>query len=464
MVPVEVYTHSPRCRVLAVPLPDREDRGLLLRHRLGAHDHLERIADLTDGLYLREVDAIADELKQTERARQTRLEGQEIREVVNRHRIGEKEDYWGKLDLDKLEGAVTFFTRKEGVKGQKEPVQKVIDKMMVARTGLAGMVGGGSAKPRGVLFFAGPTGVGKTLLAKKLAKFLFGSEDKFIRFDMSEFKEEYAVTRLIGSPPGYIGYERGGQLTGAVRERPFSVVLFDEIEKAHPKILDVFLQLLDDGRLTDSRGQTVFFTETVVIFTSNIGCRATNSRGEKALVPGGGKTEQEALDELRQKLRDNEGHSPQERRRLINGHFEPLVQRFFALEISRPELLNRIGNNIVAFNIIDRATAREILDHNLEGLQKAFAERYGRFGHRLTVAAEAADYLVEKYWERMSDMGGRGLVNALEDEITTRLAQQVLIAEKDGMRGVTFRVVVAPASADGGGEPSQGVVLEAGGG
>jgi ATP-dependent Clp protease ATP-binding subunit ClpA len=138
-----------------------------------------------------------------------------------------------------------------------------------------------SNRPKGVLFFAGPTGVGKTELAKTITEFIFGSEHNYIRFDMSEFSQEHADQRLVGAPPGYVGYEVGGELTNAIRQRPFSVVLFDEIEKAHPKILDIFLQILDDGRLTSGRGETAYFSESLIIFTSNLGIYEITPTGEK---------------------------------------------------------------------------------------------------------------------------------------------------------------------------------------
>lgn len=425
MIPVELYIHNPKCRVLPIPMPDKEDRQRYLRHRLGEHEHLELMANLTDGLYLRELERIVEDVQAKEQ-----LSSRDIRSLVNRYRIGVQQDYWGSLSIEKLDKAFHWFTRTEGVKGQDEAVRKVIEVLCLARAGLSGMASGTTTKPKGVLFFAGPTGVGKTFLAKKLAKFLFDTEEAFIRFDMSEFKEEHTVSKLIGSPPGYVGFERGGMLTNAVRERPFSVVLFDEIEKAHPKIMDIYLQLLDEGRLTDSRGQTVFFTETVIIFTSNLGCRTTDSRGNPI-------AERAELDRILQ----NAQWSAEEKRQRIREHFLRSVEQFFMFEISRPELLNRIGTNIVPFNYIQSAEVqREIVRSHLGRIKADFEDKYRQAGYRLEVDNEVVDYLVGKYSEQMAQFGGRGITNAVESEIITALALAVLRAEHEGRRGAQFQV------------------------
>lgn len=279
LIPVEIYTNAPKTHIIPIPLPDKIDREAYIKFRLGNFDeHNGLISNLTDGLFLRDIDIIANEIKK-EMEEHENSSCNEIIKIINKYKIGVKEDYWSNLSLEDIRGAFNWFVEEEGVKGQDDAVRKVIGVLLMARSGLSGVASGNTSKPRGCLFFAGPTGVGKTFLAKKLAKFLFDSEDAFIRFDMSEYKEEHTVSKLIGSPPGYIGHERGGMLTNIVKERPFSVILFDEIEKAHPKIMDIFLQILDDGRLTDSRGQTVFFTESVIIFTSNIGTRTVDSQG-----------------------------------------------------------------------------------------------------------------------------------------------------------------------------------------
>lgn len=413
-LPLELYTHAPKVRVLPIPVPDKTDRLAYLSHKLGAtYAHRELAADLTDGLYLHDLDAIARELHG-----RTDADSREVRRLVNRYRIGEQEDHWGSLDIEKLAQGEDWFTRQEGVKGQKEAIERVIDMLVLARAGLTGMAGGTAAKPKGVLFFAGPTGIGKTFVAKKLAKFLFSTEEAFVRFDMSEFKEEHTVSKLIGSPPGYVGYERGGLLTNAVREKPFAVLLFDEIEKANPKILDIFLQLLDEGRLTDSRGQTVFFTETVIIFTSNIGARALDSRGNPI-------AEQSTLDQLlATEATDND------RQQRLREHFRGAVENFFLYEIARPELLNRIGNNIIPFNYIHSVDVqKDIIRSHLQRIAGEFADKYRRQNHRLQVGDDVVDRLVARYGARISRFGGRGITNAINDEVMLPLARAVLEAE-----------------------------------
>lgn len=430
MVPIEVYTHSPNCRLLAIPLPDKTDREAYIRRQLGRHEHLELMADLTDGLYLTELTHIAENVKESNLA-----DANEIRRIVNRYRIGEQEDYWGSLSITKLDSAFDWFTTTGGIKGQDQAVQKVAEVLALARAGLSGIASGTTAKPKGAVFFAGPTGVGKTFVAKKLARFLFNTEEAFTRFDMSEFKEEHTVSKLIGSPPGYIGYERGGMLTNAVRERPFSVVLFDEIEKANPKIMDIFLQLLDEGRLTDSRGQTVFFTETVIIFTSNIGCRTLDGRGNVL-------EEQENL----RKLLDRSELSDAERQQSVREHFLASVEKFFLFEISRPELLNRIGSNIVPFNYIDSVeTQREIVSSHLTRIAEEFKEKYRANSFQLTIDPAVPAFMTSRYGDKMTQFGGRGITNALEVEIVRVLAREVLRAEYAGKAGVDFRVRVSGA-------------------
>jgi ATP-dependent Clp protease ATP-binding subunit ClpC len=225
------------------------------------------------------------------------------------------------LTQDKLSGIDAFLKSK--VIGQDYVVDKVVSVIKRAALGLSGIASSElQTKPKGTLFFVGPTGVGKTEMAKAITKFLFGDENNLIRFDMSEYGTENADQKLIGAPPGYVGFEGGGQLTNAVKAKPFSVVLFDEIEKANPKIFDKFLQILEDGRLTDNTGKTVSFSETIIIFTSNIGAAVVN---------------------------------PDDDEESVRRNFISKVQEYFSNELNRPEILGRIGNNIVPFAFIKNA-------------------------------------------------------------------------------------------------------------
>jgi hypothetical protein len=442
LLPIELYTHSPKTSVLGIPLPDQQDRRAYLDFRAGRHLHdrlgdapaeqfLELASQLTDGLYLRDLDNIASELLDD---RRTPIQSdRDVKRLVDKYRLGEQEDHWLRLDIPKLNDARKWFVQVRGVKGQEEAVQRVIDVLCMARAGLAGTASGTLAKPKGALFFAGPTGVGKTFLAKKLAEFLFGTEEAFLRFDMSEFKEEHTVSKLIGAPPSYVGHELGGRLTNSVRQRPFSVVLFDEIEKAHPKIMDIFLQILDDGRLTDSRGQTVFFTETIIIFTSNLGTRTHDSRNQPM-------SERADLE----RILDAHDADPAQRRQSIREHFTRAVQSFFLHEISRPELLNRIGSNILPFNYIqDTEVQRAIIQSHLERIRRHFADQHRADGHRIEWDASVADWLIGKYGQRMSQFGARGITDAI-DEMLVPLAYAVLEAEYGALQNVVFRVGISP--------------------
>jgi ATP-dependent Clp protease ATP-binding subunit ClpA len=266
--------------------------------------------------------------------------------------------------------------------------------------------------PKGVLFFVGPTGVGKTELAKSLAEFLFGDEDACMRFDMSEFNHEHSDQRLVGAPPGYVGYEEGGQLTNAVKRRPFSVLLFDEIEKAHVRILDKFLQILEDGRLTDGKGETVYFSETVIIFTSNIGASEVELQSD---IKG------------------------------VREQFLRKVREHFVATAKRPELLNRIGDNIVPFNFItgdDFLVA--IAKAKLQPLRERLKEKY-----RITdiVFDDEAKAMKALAGSVDRQMGGRGVLNEIVKRIIDPLAE-FLFEEEDDPAFYAGRTVVVHQAGD----------------
>lgn len=272
-------------------------------------------------------------------------------------------------------------------------------------TGLTGaQTAATSSRPRGVLFFAGPTGVGKTELARALTALIFGDERAYIRFDMSEFAAEHADARLLGAPPGYVGYDAGGELTNAVKAKPFSVVLFDEIEKAHPRILDKFLQILEDGRLTDGRGDTVYFSEAILIFTSNLGITVRDESSERRLLVQPG----EAYEQVERKVR-------------------AAIADYFKFTLGRPEILNRIGDNIVVFDFIQPAVAERIFAGMLDNIARRVAEEHDLALH---LSAAARQQLLEWCTQDLSD-GGRGIGNRLETTFVNPLARALFHLKDD---------------------------------
>ena len=277
---------------------------------------------------------------------------------------------------------------KKRVVGQDAAVEAVANAVRRSRAGL-----GDPNRPIGSFLFLGPTGVGKTELARALAEYLFDDERAMIRLDMSEYMEKHAVARLIGAPPGYVGYEEGGQLTEPVRRRPYSVILFDEVEKAHGDVWNVLLQVLDDGRLTDGQGRTVDFKNTVLILTSNIGSAQIQSIEERPAL------------------------EPEARRELVRHAVMDEVRRTF-----RPEFVNRLDEAVV-FSRLDRGQLRHIVDIQLE----RFASRLSRRELTLEVTDRAKDFLAEVGWD--PQYGARPLKRAIQKNLEDTLARKVLAGE-----------------------------------
>ena len=295
-------------------------------------------------------------------------------------RIGESEN----KKLAKMSEAL-----KGKVIGQEEAVQKVVKAIQRNRVGLKD-----PNKPIGSFIFLGPTGVGKTQLAKELAKYLFDSEDALIRVDMSEYMEKFSVTRLIGAPPGYVGYEEGGQLTEKVRRRPYSIVLLDEIEKAHPDVFNMLLQVLDDGQLTDSLGRKIDFKNTVIIMTSNIGARQLKDFGQ-----GVGFTTQAKKSNV------------EEYNRSV---IENALRKVFA-----PEFLNRV-DDVIIFNALDKEDMKKIIELELQSLYKRIAD----LGYSLKLTDGMKEYILEKGFD--SNYGARPLKRAIQKYIEDPLAEKVI--------------------------------------
>ncbi|MDR0673232.1 MAG: AAA family ATPase [Zoogloeaceae bacterium] len=335
----------------------------------------------------------------------------DVEDAVQCYKVGALENPWKKPYMrERIRDAAVFIEKR--VKGQEQAVIKSVDILMRSVMGLTGaQARSGGNRPRGVLFLAGPTGVGKTELAKTLTQLVFGDERAYIRFDMSEFAEEHTGARLLGAPPGYVGFEAGGELTNAVRQKPFSVVLFDEVEKAHPRILDKFLQILEDGRLTDGRGDVAYFSETILVFTSNLGIHTEDENGRR--------------------VQNVTPDDPYER---VEARIKGAIIDYFKYRLSRPELLNRIGDNIVVFNFITAPVAARIFAGMLENVAARVREEHKR---QLEFAPDALEQL--KAW-CVGDLsnGGRGIGNQLEAFLINPLARALFAL--DLQRGDTIRV------------------------
>ena len=268
--------------------------------------------------------------------------------------------------------------------GQDEAVEKVSEAIMRSRAGI-----GDPRRPIGSFMFLGPTGVGKTELAKSLAEALFDDEHNMVRIDMSEYMEKYSVSRLIGAPPGYVGYDEGGQLTEAVRRRPYSVVLFDEIEKAHPDVFNVLLQVLDDGRITDSQGRTVDFKNTIIILTSNL--------GSEYILEG---------------IQEN-GEISEEAKNKV----EELLKRSF-----RPEFLNRL-DEIVFYKPLRKTEISKILELLIKDLERRLEDKH----IKLELTQSAKDYLIDNGYDEV--YGARPLKRFVQKKLETLIAKKILSQE-----------------------------------
>jgi ATP-dependent Clp protease ATP-binding subunit ClpB len=346
---------------------------------------LQRAAELRYGR-LPEAERRLGELEV--RLQEVQAKAHYLKEEVDSEDVAEIVAKWTGIPVSKmLESDRERLTRLEQelahrVVGQEAAVRAVADAVRRSRAGLAD-----PDRPTGSFIFLGPTGVGKTETARALAEFLFDDERAMVRLDMSEYMEKHSVARMIGAPPGYVGYEEGGQLTEAVRRRPYSVILFDEIEKAHPDVFNVLLQILDDGRLTDSQGRVVGFRNTVIIMTSNVGSTLIVDAGAQPDDAAWGRVEERVRDELR--------------------------------NVFRPEFLNRV-DDIIVFHPLSRADILEIVDLQLERLARTLADR--KLG--LEVSREAREFLANQGYDPV--YGARPLKRVIQRLLQNPIALELL--------------------------------------
>ncbi len=364
------------------------DEARIEEQRAERQGDLSRVAEIRYGRIVELEKRLAAE---KERLASIQKDRQMLKEEVTDEDVARVVAKWTGIPVDrllagereKLVHAEEVLARR--VVGQKDAIAAVANAVRRARAGLQD-----PNRPLGSFLFLGPTGVGKTELARTLADFLFDSERAMIRLDMSEFMEKHSVARLIGAPPGYVGYEEGGYLTEAVRRRPYSVVLFDEIEKAHPDVFNVLLQILDDGRMTDGQGRTVDFKNTILIMTSNLGSQLIMEYGEERRA------------EAEERVRE-----------ILHQHF-------------RPEFLNRI-DEIIVFHALGRDDLKQIVDIQLEALARRLAER--KLSVTLTDAAK--EYLIEVGFDPA--FGARPLKRAIQRHVQDQLAMKLLAGEfKEG--------------------------------
>ncbi|MBI2476991.1 AAA family ATPase, partial [Candidatus Uhrbacteria bacterium] len=323
-----------------------------------------------------------------------------LKEEVTEEDIAHIVSTWTGVPVSKmLESEMTKLAHMEEalgerVVGQQEAILAVSNALRRSRAGIAE-----ENRPIGSFIFLGPTGVGKSELARALAAFMFNDEAALVRVDMSEYMEKHSVSKLTGAPPGYVGFDEGGQFTEIIRRRPYSVVLFDEIEKAHPDVFNLMLQILDDGHLTDTKGRKVNFKNTVIVITSNIGSDVILDAGKAQMI---GFSEEEDRDEPaieRKDVRDRVLH-------LLREHF-------------RPEFLNRVDETII-FHALRPEDLHHIVDLQIQKLQTRLSEK----GITLTLTKKAKDYLAQKGYDPM--YGARPLKRIIQDEVMNPLAMKIV--------------------------------------
>ncbi|MEM1276726.1 MAG: AAA family ATPase [Pseudomonadota bacterium] len=418
-------TRNPSLRDISVGNPDLSDRVSFMTFLAsGLHDFddlsydkqskfIEQFAVSCEGM------ALMDMLSIVDLARAEQIGLADLPEALRHYILGTNRNPWTSTMMrQRVTESREVLERR--VKGQPRAIERTYDILVRSIMGLSGAQAiNRGTQPRGILFFVGPSGVGKTELAKSVAEVMFGDETAMRRFDMSEFMNEHSIGRMIGPPAGAPGHEQGGELVNAVRARPFGVFLFDEIEKAHPRILDMFLQILDDGRLSDSRGETGYFSEALIVFTSNVG------------VVGGDRSANSGQTVLPS---DTDAQLEEKLTRAVSDHFR--------YELKRPELMNRLGQNIVPFQFISTRSSGVIFDAVVSRVIEAVREEHGV---EIIITPAAKEELEAACTFELLD-GGRGIGNRIESNLINPLSR--LLFSKKHVETLTITGVEVQEAAE----------------
>lgn len=410
-IPDEFIKLDPQTDLIFIPYPDKARREWFFKlfydnfyKETEKNPDPEELAHITEGYRMSELTQLIG------LSQQEKIGIDQFKELLLLYQFGRKEDRWLQI---KPRDAIEYFTTRYNIRGQDEVLAEVQDALFRAKHRISQLIDTTGKKPPLVLFFVGSTGVGKTLTARAIAEFVTGSKQNLKIIDMSEYQQSHSIQRLIGSPPSFVGYSEGGQLTTFIKEKPFSIILMDEVEKGHERILDLFLQILDGARLTDGKGETHDLSQTGLIFTSNIGTEEINEATELE----------------------------KEKYRAVSDYFIDKVKEFFSEDLNRPELYNRLKRGIVVFNFIKKDVALQVIHDKLHSLAGEANERLKEKQLEATISyneddrkdKEAAESLLKQI--EFDKYGLRDVDTELERKFGTALAKFL----EDPPRSGTFR-------------------------